>query len=88
MGYTAGDLQRRADDLACHLETSGKMTVTDIARALHCFALGERERCAKIAESQGDTWSHSRDAVQCAQEAAVDDKCIEIAEMIRKGATQ
>lgn len=53
----------------------------EIARAI----LAERERCAKIAESHGDTWSGSRDVDVALQEAAVDEKVVEIATAIRSG---
>jgi hypothetical protein len=42
-----------------------------------------RDRAAGIATAAGDTWSGSRDAFACVQEAAVDDKCEEIADAIR-----
>jgi len=41
------------------------------------------ERAAVRAENLGGTWTGSRDAFSCVQEAAVDDKCEEIASAIR-----
>lgn len=41
------------------------------------------ERCAEVAESAGNTWSNTRDPFQACQEAAVDEKCTEIATAIR-----
>ena len=41
------------------------------------------ERAAAMAENLGGTWSGSRDVSVCVQEAAVDDKCEDIAAAIR-----
>ncbi len=58
-----------------------------IARALlEAEQRGRRmgmEEAAKVAEYAGNTWSGTRDHMQACQEAAVDDKCVEIASDIR-----
>ena len=41
------------------------------------------ERAAAMAENLGGTWSGSRDVSVCVQEAAVDDKCEDIAASLR-----
>ena len=51
--------------------------------ALDAARAEERERCAKVAESCGDTWSGSRCVEQAVQETAADDKATEIAAAIR-----
>ena len=50
----------------------------EIARAL----MARDKRAAEIARKAGNTWSGSRDHMVAVQEAAVDDKCDEIATAI------
>lgn len=70
--------------LACAHEAIAALN----AAGYRILAPGERdpvtiEAAAKVAQAAGDTWSGSRDSHQCVQEAAVDDKCVEIAAAIR-----
>lgn len=58
----------------------------DIARALIAARADGMEEAAKVAEEAGNTWSGTRDAEQACQEAAVDEKCEEIAAAIRTAA--
>lgn len=62
----------------CHMVAS-----EHIARAIMAERAAERERCAKVADDAGGTFSNSRDMMQAVQEAAADAKCIEIAAAIR-----
>lgn len=41
------------------------------------------EEAARVAEAAGNTWSNTRIVEVALQEAAVDDKCVEIATAIR-----
>lgn len=60
------------------LYRGGENQIRSIARAL----MARDKRAAEIARKAGDTWSGSRDHMVAVQEAAVDDKCEEIATAI------
>lgn len=67
-----------------HARATGIM-IAVVQPALERARREERERCAKVAESHGDTWTNSRCVETALQEAAADIQASSIAAAIRKG---
>ncbi|WAJ27158.1 hypothetical protein [Antarcticirhabdus aurantiaca] len=77
------DIKEEAANEIERLRTALSAEGSANAAAARLAAEEMRDRAAKVAEAAGDTWSGTRDHAQAAQEAAVDEKCIAIAEAIR-----
>lgn len=73
--------------VARHIEFRGRDRDTAIAawnRRTGAIRAEVLEEAARVAETAGNTWSGSRDLATCDREAAVDEKCVEIAAAIRE----
>ena len=68
-----------------HARDAARAVLAIIQPALERARRAERERCAKVAESHGDTWTNSRCVETALQEAAADIQASSIAAAIRKG---
>jgi hypothetical protein len=71
-----------------HICMEAADAITRLMRERRQARLDALEDAARLAEAAGHTWSGTRVVEQALQEAAVDDKCVEIAAEIRALATR